>query len=105
MRNYFPFLFLLIFLSACSSTFEPPISVLNVESGWVERIENFESEYVANRDIDIWFPEHYDGKKKFSVIYMHDGQMLYDKTTTWNKQEWGIDEVLGKLMREGKIKD
>ena len=105
MKTYHPFLILLTVLSACSTTYKPPVSVLNVESGWVERIENFESEFVASRNIDIWFPEHYDGKKKFSVIYMHDGQMLYDKSTTWNKQEWGIDEVLGKLMRDRKIKN
>lgn len=34
---------------------------------------------------------------------MHDGQMLYDSTTTWNKQEWGIDEVLGELIANKKI--
>jgi enterochelin esterase-like enzyme len=36
---------------------------------------------------------------------MHDGQMLYDATTTWNKQEWRVDETVGKLIKEKKIKD
>ena len=36
---------------------------------------------------------------------MHDGQMLIDSATIWNKQEWGVDEMLGKLMSEKKIKD
>ena len=36
---------------------------------------------------------------------MHDGQMLFDSTTTFNKTEWGVDECLTKLMREGKIKN
>jgi len=36
---------------------------------------------------------------------MHDGQMLFDSTLTWNKQEWGVDETLSQLMREKKIKD
>jgi enterochelin esterase-like enzyme len=35
---------------------------------------------------------------------MHDGQMLYDAATTWNKQSWEVDEVAGKLISEGKIK-
>jgi enterochelin esterase-like enzyme len=35
---------------------------------------------------------------------MHDGQMLYDAATTWNKQSWEIDEVAGKLIQEGKTK-
>jgi predicted alpha/beta superfamily hydrolase len=34
------------------------------------------------------------------VLYMHDGQMLFDSTATWNKQEWKVDEVLTQLIRE-----
>jgi enterochelin esterase-like enzyme len=36
---------------------------------------------------------------------MHDGQMLFDSTTTWNKQEWKVDEWASKLMAEEKTKD
>lgn len=36
---------------------------------------------------------------------MHDGQMLFDSTINWNKQEWGIDETAGRLITENKIKD
>jgi hypothetical protein len=36
---------------------------------------------------------------------MQDGQMLFDSTTTWNKQEWHVDEVITKMIQEGKIKD
>lgn len=36
---------------------------------------------------------------------MHDGQMLFDSATNWNKQKWGVDETMGKLLMEKKIKD
>jgi enterochelin esterase-like enzyme len=36
---------------------------------------------------------------------MHDGQMLFDATTTWNKQEWRIDDVITKLSVENKIEN
>jgi hypothetical protein len=36
---------------------------------------------------------------------MHDGQMLFDSTTTWNKQDWQADEVATKLMNAHKTKD
>jgi enterochelin esterase-like enzyme len=55
--------------------------------------------------VDVWLPEGYSPKKKYAVLYMHDGQMLYDATTTWNKQEWQVDETVGRLIKEGKIKD
>ncbi len=35
---------------------------------------------------------------------MNDGQMLFDSTTTWNKQEWGADEMAAKLVAENKIR-
>jgi len=39
------------------------------------------------------------------VVYMHDGQMLFDSTTTWNKQEWKVDEAAGELMKNRQVKD
>ena len=36
---------------------------------------------------------------------MHDGQMLFDSTTTWNHTAWEVDDVVTKLLNENKIKD
>lgn len=52
----------------------------------------------------IWLPENYNPKVKHQVLYANDGQMLWDENITWNKQEWKLDENLGKLIREKKIK-
>ena len=76
-----------------------------VVSGKIERIENFQSKYVTQRHIDVWLPENYSSDNKYSVLYMHDGQMLYDANTTWNQQEWQVDEVISKLLEENKIKN
>jgi predicted alpha/beta superfamily hydrolase len=61
------------------------------------------SKYISSRNVDIWLPDDYNTKNEYSVLYMHDGQMLFDSTTTWNNQEWGVDEVMGRLMEENKI--
>ncbi len=74
----------------------------NTEFGLVERISDFPSDYVTARHVDIWTPENYDKSKKYAVLYMHDGQMLFDSTNTWNKQEWKVDETLNQLI-EGKL--
>jgi enterochelin esterase-like enzyme len=81
---------------------------LQVDSGRVERLEQFPSRFIDARNVDVWLPAGYDASakdKRYKVLYMHDGQMLYDAATTWNKQEWQVDEVLGKLIREGKVPD
>ena len=80
-------------------------SKLTVSSGKVERIENFPSAYIASRNIDVWLPEGYNSTKKYNVLYMHDGQMLFDSTQTWNRKEWKVDEVVSQLIKSGKIEE
>ena len=74
-------------------------------AGTIKHFEQVKSSYgIAPRNVDVWLPEGYSAKQKYAVVYMHDGQMLFDSTTTWNKQEWGVDETLTKLMVEKRIK-
>lgn len=62
------------------------------------------SNFVTARNVDVWLPANYSEEEKYAVLYMQDGQMLFDSTATWNKQEWGVDETLTKLSNENKIK-
>ena len=77
----------------------------NVSSGTVKRLEKFASKYVDARNVDVWLPDNYSNKKRYAVLYMNDGQMLFDASMTWNNQEWQVDETIGKLLKEHKIKD
>jgi enterochelin esterase-like enzyme len=60
--------------------------------------------FTSNVNIDIWVPDCYNPEEKYPVLYLHDGQNLYDAKSSWNKQAWEIDQVGGKLIEEGKIK-
>lgn len=81
------------------------INTAKLASGKLMRVVDFPSNYITPRNVDVWLPENYSATKKYSVLYMHDGQMLFDASTTWNKQEWQVDEVASKLMKEGKVQD
>lgn len=74
-------------------------------SGRIERLADFPSRFVPARHIDVWLPEGYGTGKRYNVIYMHDGQMLFDPDTSWNKQSWNVDETVAQLVREGRIPD
>lgn len=76
---------------------------VKVMTGKVERLEKFTSKFVDARNVDVWLPEGYSSSEKYSVLYMHDGQMLFDPTSTWNKQAWQVDVIAGKLIDENKI--
>ncbi|WP_232217150.1 alpha/beta hydrolase [Winogradskyella sp. J14-2] len=74
-------------------------------SGKLLRVEDFPSEYIKPRPVDVWLPEDYSEDKKYNVLYMHDGQMLFDSTTTWNKQEWKIDEWATQLREDDRVEN
>lgn len=78
---------------------------IKLSSGILKRIDSFPSKYVRPRNVDVWLPKDYTETKKYAVLYMHDGQMLFDAETTWNKQEWKVDEIMGSLQDSLKIKD
>ena len=76
-----------------------------VVSGKIERIENFQSKYVAAKNIDIWLPQGYSDATKYAVLYMQDGQALYDPSQSWSKQSWDIDDVASELLSAHTIKN
>ncbi|MFZ4057785.1 MAG: alpha/beta hydrolase [Ferruginibacter sp.] len=96
---------ILVFMVLCLSISVVKSQLPHVASGHLRRFTNFPSQYVDARNVDVWLPDGYDGKKQFSVLYMHDGQMLFDSLTTWNKQDWGIDETMSALMQQQQIKN
>jgi enterochelin esterase-like enzyme len=76
-----------------------------LSSGTLQRYENFSSRYVTARHVDVWLPEGYTNTRRYAVLYMHDGQMLFDSATTWNKAAWDVEDVMAKLTAAGHIKD
>lgn len=98
------FIFLITSFSFSQSKIESH-TLLNNENfeGSIERVDSFPTKFIKPRTVDVWLPTTYSEVKKYSVLYMHDGQMLFDATTTWNKQEWKVDEVASKLMSEEKV--
>lgn len=55
-----------------------------------------------NRKRRIWVylpPDYHQSKKKYPVIYMHDGQNLFDEKTSFSG-EWQVDETLNKIFDE-----
>ncbi len=55
-----------------------------------------------NRRIWIYLPPDYKiVKKHYSVLYMHDGQNLFDDATSYSG-EWGVDEYLDSIFTLNK---
>ena len=97
------FLFLTFYLVFFSFLLNAQNQVPVVANGKIIRIENFSSKFVTSRNIDIWLPEGYCDTVKFAVLYMHDGQMLFDSAMTWNHQAWNADDVAAALMNNNEV--
>lgn len=74
--------------------------------GAIVRLDAFPSQNVAARRVDIWLPPDYaSSKKRYRVLYMHDGQNLFDPAnSTWNKV-WAVDRHIENLLENQKIHD
>lgn len=74
-------------------------------TGRIVTIADMPSAFVAPRTITIWLPPGYDaGARRYPVLYMHDGQNLFDATAANFGVEWGMDEAMTRLsmLRAGR---
>lgn len=53
------------------------------------------------RDLLVYLPPSYEASdRRYPVLYMHDGQNLFDPATSF-AGEWGVDQTLEALSGEG----
>ncbi|HAE37019.1 MAG TPA: esterase [Candidatus Riflebacteria bacterium] len=82
-----------------------------VITGWYSMRRAVKSQYLEPaRDLIIWLPPSYPRNKtlRYPVIYMHDGQNLFDANTAFGGIEWGVDEVMTEYIagsNSGKLKE
>src|SRR5215469_12464743 len=77
-----------------------PLDAVSSRSAKLRRYRTFPSDYVAARNVDVWVPPEYeeDRNRRFPVIYMHDGQNLFDPKSSFIGIDWGIDEAMRDLV-------
>ncbi len=75
--------------------------------GKLERHSNFRSSLVEKRNIDVWLPEGYDANRDqpYSVLYLHDGQNLFEPDLAFAGVDWGIHESLSELIGAGRARE
>ncbi|HEV2594399.1 MAG TPA: alpha/beta hydrolase-fold protein [Sphingomicrobium sp.] len=92
-------------LSACLLLFIAAPAEAQVSAGTLVDLGVIKSKYADPRRVQVWLPSTYrQNGPKFAVLYMHDGQNLFDKKTAGYGMEWEIDEHLDALIRQGKVR-
>lgn len=74
-------------------------------SGRFEVYEAFRSRHVLSRRVVVWLPPGYESStERYAVLYMHDGQNLFDPRTAMGGETWGVEQHLATLLRERRIR-
>lgn len=74
--------------------------------GKVTIVPGFSSPQLHNsRSLRIYLPPSYaeNPAKRYPVLYMHDGQNLFDAKTASYGVEWGVDETVNRLVATGAM--
>jgi glycosidase/predicted alpha/beta superfamily hydrolase len=68
-------------------------------------IPKFESRHVEGRQVEIWLPPGYGRDTvRYPVLYMHDGQNVFDPATSYGGVDWSVDEWMTRLIAERKVR-
>ncbi len=57
------------------------------------------------RDVIVYLPPDYETAldRRYPVLYLHDGQNLFDAETAFAGNEWGLDELAEEMIRNGHV--
>jgi len=75
-------------------------------TGNIKRHRAFPSGILGNRrDVLVYLPPGYSrfSQKRYPVLYVHDGQNVFDAATAFAGVEWGMDETAERLILAGAI--
>src|ERR1700684_51714 len=72
------------------------------------RLHEFHSRIFRNtRMLRVWLPPRYDAPENaarhYPVLYLNDGQNLFDRATAFAGVEWQVDETADRLIRQEVI--
>lgn len=75
------------------------------QSYMMDRYDDFPSRHVIPRRVDVWLPPDYEvqPKRRYSVLYMHDGQNCFDPADSAFGTAWEVQHALARLIAAGDV--
>lgn len=86
-----------------------PSGVIRGESAVGDlRLHEFRSRIFRNtRFLRVWLPPGYEDSsnagRRYPVLYLNDGQNLFESVSSFNGTEWQVDETADRLIRTGAV--
>ncbi|MBI2517305.1 MAG: hypothetical protein HYV95_10360 [Opitutae bacterium] len=75
-------------------------------AGRIVKHPSFPSQFIAARNVDVWLPPGYDANsgERYPVVYLHDGQNIFDPATSYGGVPWSVDTAMLRLIAAGKTR-
>ncbi len=91
------------FLRWAHAVHAPPLNATGATESW----HRVPSRHVDARDVDVWLPPGYgrDPERRYPVLYMHDGQNLFDPSLSYTGIDWDIDGAMTRLIEAGEVRE
>lgn len=107
MIRFLALLLALIATPALATTDDPSHLIPQVSAGRIVAWPALDGGAAGKMSVWAWLPPGYDAhqRQRYPVLYMHDGQNLFDKALTKFDQEWGIDEAIPRMARQGDLRE
>jgi predicted alpha/beta superfamily hydrolase len=94
-------------LTLRAETNTPPATLQFRVTGHVEHLAPIDSKFVDRRSVDVWLPPSYftaeSKSRRYPVLYVHDGQNVFDPASSFIGVDWAIDETMTRLITEQKV--
>ena len=76
-------------------------------TGEVDSYQEFASAHVPARNVDVWLPPGYgeDPQRRYPVLYMHDGQNVFDPALGYTGVDWDVDGAMTRLIAAGRVRE
>lgn len=101
IRYLVAFLTLLVAVPAAAEELKP----VHASAGTIVDLGVVQSKFTDPRRVVVWLPSSYrPNGPRHAVLYMHDGQNLFDKATAGYGMEWEVDEHLDRLIRAKQVR-
>lgn len=74
-------------------------------SGRLVKLGEVQSKHVRPREVQVWLPPDYDkSAARYPVLYMHDGQNLFERGYSYTGDEWRVDETMERLIANEAVR-
>lgn len=79
-----------------------PVTV--VQDGALQMPVTIDSRFVPSRTVQVWLPPGYGAGRRYPVLYIMDGQNVFDTPAAFSGHSWQVHRTLAALIAQHRVR-